>query len=59
MSEHWADEDNESGLRDYEAAQYEEWLATLRADAGYLDWLASIDTQRTEDNDEIRSESIH
>ena len=54
------DEDNESGLRDYEEAQFEEWQALQRADAGYLDWLASIDTQRTEDYDhEVCSESIH
>ena len=59
MSEHWADENNESGLRNYEATRFEEWQEILRADPAHEDWLASIDTQRTEDNDEIRSESIH
>ena len=43
------EQENESGLLDYEAQRYEEEQEILRADPAFCEWLASIATQHIED----------
>lgn len=60
MGEYAMDDDNESGLLDYECQHWEEEQDILRADPAFNEWAASIENQRTEEYEsEIRSESIH